>query len=82
MVLGGMQPITVTHAVGNANIRQRVTGEAVRLVYATTMAGYHELSDIDRVVTVGGLCTRDGTQHLSGTNPIWFSAHDHLTNVP
>ncbi|GBM89980.1 hypothetical protein AVEN_41356-1 [Araneus ventricosus] len=40
-------------AVGNAYIRQQVSGTVVRSVTAATMAGYQNLSEIERGVIVG-----------------------------
>ncbi|GFX43163.1 HTH_Tnp_Tc3_2 domain-containing protein [Trichonephila clavipes] len=40
-------------AVGKAHIRQRVYGTVVRWVTAATMAGYQDLSEFERGVTVG-----------------------------
>ncbi|GBO06237.1 hypothetical protein AVEN_27666-1 [Araneus ventricosus] len=40
-------------AVGNAYIRQQVSGTVVRSVTAATMAGYQDLSEFERGVIVG-----------------------------
>jgi hypothetical protein len=52
--------------VDNAYIRPQVSGAGIRSVAVATITGYHDLSEFEHGVI--SQRTRDGTQHLQGSD--------------